>query len=228
MQFAALRWAAPAWVKDDAACSKYLLSYLDLMIANGTPVDFIGPGINEADYKPGLGKFIKETFKPALDAGGHKSKIVISDDVDKRWGAAPAINADPALKAAIFAISSHYTDASTPEAKKSGLPLLMDAGLHLGHPRHGGHGEGGIDLGADDGGRAGHGVGAGGVADEELHIGVFFGEDAALRQSETKGVTPFRGRGIRCRFRGSGGNGGQHTRVRLDGHGRGSRSPSEG
>ncbi len=124
MRFAALRWGTPAWVKDDAACSKYLLFYLDLMIANGTPVDFIGPGINEADYKPALGKFIKETFKPALDAGGHKSKIVIADDIEKRWGAAPAINADPALKAAVFAISSHYTDASSPEAKKSGLPLL--------------------------------------------------------------------------------------------------------
>ncbi len=117
MQFAALRWATPAWVKDDAACSKYLLSYLDLMIANGTPVDFIGPGINEADYKPALGKFIKETFKPALDAGGHRSKIVISDDVEKRWGAAPAINSDPALKAAVFAISSHYTDTSVGRRK---------------------------------------------------------------------------------------------------------------
>ena len=124
MQFAALRWATPAWIGDDADCSRYLLSYLDLMIVNGTPVDFIGPGINEADYTPGLGRFIKETFKPALDAGGYKSRIVISDDVDKHWGAAPAINADPALKAAVFAISSHYTDASTPEAKKSGLPLL--------------------------------------------------------------------------------------------------------
>ena len=42
MQFAALRWATPAWVNTDALRSSYLLSYLDLMSANGTPVDFIG------------------------------------------------------------------------------------------------------------------------------------------------------------------------------------------
>ncbi len=124
MQFAALRWATPAWVKDDAAKSKYLTSFLDLMSANGTPVDFIGPGINEDDYTAPLGTFIKNTFKPALDAGGYTSKIVIADDVKKLWGPAPAVNEDPALKAAIFALSAHYTDTSSEAAKSSGIPLF--------------------------------------------------------------------------------------------------------
>ncbi|MBW8781893.1 MAG: DUF1080 domain-containing protein [Verrucomicrobia bacterium] len=124
MQFAALRWATPAWVKDDAAKCKYLTSFLDLMSANGTPVDFIGPGINEDDYTAPLGSFIKNTFKPALDAGGYTSKIIIADDIKKQWSAAPAVNEDPALKAAIFALSAHYTDTSTAAAKSSGLPLF--------------------------------------------------------------------------------------------------------
>jgi galactosylceramidase len=124
MQFAALRWATPAWVKDDAAKSRYLTSFLDLMSANGTPVDFIGPGINEDDYTAALGAFIKNTFKPALDAGGYTSKIIIADDIKKRWSAAPAVNEDAALKAPIFALSAHYTDTASAAAKSSGLPLF--------------------------------------------------------------------------------------------------------
>ena len=124
MQFAALRWATPAWVKTDEAKSKYLTTFLDLMSANGTPVDFIGPGINEDDYTAPLGTFIKNTFKPALDAGGYTSKIVIADDLKKQWSAAPAVNEDAALKAAVFALASHYTDTSTAAAKSSGLPLF--------------------------------------------------------------------------------------------------------
>ncbi|HSH95379.1 MAG TPA: family 16 glycoside hydrolase, partial [Roseimicrobium sp.] len=124
MQFAALRWATPAWVKDDEAKCKYLTTFLDLMSANGTPVDFIGPGINEDDYTAPLGAFIKNTFKPALDAGGYTSKIVIADDIKKPWSAAPAVNKDATLKDAVFALSAHYTDASDSAAKSSGLPLF--------------------------------------------------------------------------------------------------------
>ena len=124
MQFAALRWATPAWVNTDALRSSYLLKYLDLMSANGTPVDFIGPGINEANYPTSLGDFIKNTFKPALDAGGYTSKIVIADDINTKWSAASAINSDAALKAAVFAQSSHYNDSSTTAAQSSGMPLF--------------------------------------------------------------------------------------------------------
>ena len=100
------------------------LSYLDLMSANGTPVDFIGPGINETNYSTSLGGFVKNTFKPALDAGGYTSKIVIADDINTKWSAASAINSDATLKADVFAQSAHYIDSSTSAAQSSGMPLF--------------------------------------------------------------------------------------------------------
>jgi hypothetical protein len=124
MEYAGLRWATPAWVNTDALRSSYLLKYLDLMSVNGTPVDFIGPGINETNYITSLGDFIKNTFKPALDAGGYTSKIVIADDINTKWSAASTINSDAALKADVFAQSAHYTDSSTSTAQSSGMPLF--------------------------------------------------------------------------------------------------------
>lgn len=124
MQFAALRWAGPRWTYNDEGITKYLLKYLDLMIENGTPIDFIGVGINEANYRPELGAYIKNIFKPALDEGGYDTHILLADDVHPQWTAAEAIANDPELKAALFGQSAHYTDASPKIAQDSGMPLL--------------------------------------------------------------------------------------------------------
>ncbi len=124
MQFVGSRWGIPAWA-DSSNTNKlnYYLSYLDLMTANGTPLDYLSPEENEGSFDR---DYVVNTLKPALDANGYGSLKLVAREAYQSWAIADTIQTDTALKHILSAINNHYVTTSTSNALNCGLPLFND------------------------------------------------------------------------------------------------------
>ncbi|MGC1377167.1 MAG: hypothetical protein WA821_13130 [Anaerolineales bacterium] len=124
MRFAAGRWGMPSWAgASDSNMKDYYLSYLSVMAANGTPLNYLSPETNESSFDR---NYVVNTLKPAMDAAGYSGVKLVAQDAYASWGIADTLVSDSALKSIISAINSHYITTSTTNATGLGIPLYND------------------------------------------------------------------------------------------------------
>lgn len=111
----ALAWNFPAWVgaANSQATADYLVSFLEGARDQHLDVDFIGLW-NETKMDTA---FIP-TLRATIAAHGLSTRLVADDSVNS-WDIVGAMDADPALRAAVDAIATHYPRfLSTPLARQ--------------------------------------------------------------------------------------------------------------
>ncbi|MET9618422.1 ricin-type beta-trefoil lectin domain protein [Kitasatospora indigofera] len=130
IKLAGLSWGAPGWIGNGNFWSQdmidYLISWFGCADQHNLSIDYIG-GWNERGYD----KTWYENFRTALNKNGRTATKVVADD-GNGWGIADAMAADPAFKAAVDVVGSHYvcgylssgaTCNSTTAAQALGKPL---------------------------------------------------------------------------------------------------------
>ena len=100
-----LAWGAPGWVGGGSFWSQdmvdYLVSWLDCAKSHGLTVDYLG-GWNEKGYD----KSWYENLHSTLPTKGYGNVKVVGADGD--WDVADDMQADPAFKAAVDIVGTHY------------------------------------------------------------------------------------------------------------------------
>ena len=125
-----LAWGAPGWIGGGTFWSQdmidYLMSWMGCAKQHNLAIDYLG-GWNERGYD----KTWYENLRTTLNAKGHSATKVVADD-GFGWGVADAMAADPAFKAAVDIVGTHYpcgylgdgsTCDSTAAAQGLGKPL---------------------------------------------------------------------------------------------------------
>ena len=112
IKLGALAWNFPGWVKqgNSQATVDYLTNYLlGAQRVQGLDIDYIGIW-NETRMDP---QFIKN-LRSSLDAH-HLSTRIVADDLVNTWDIVDAMAKDPALRAAIDAVGTHYPRFKSPD-----------------------------------------------------------------------------------------------------------------
>ncbi|MCX5208436.1 ricin-type beta-trefoil lectin domain protein [Kitasatospora sp. NBC_00240] len=125
-----LAWGAPGWIGGGNFWSQdmidYLMSWFGCAAQHDLSIDYIG-GWNERGYD----KTWYENLRSTLNTKGYTSTKVVADD-GFGWGVADDMAKDPAFKAAVDVVGSHYvcgylssgaTCNSTATAQALGKPL---------------------------------------------------------------------------------------------------------
>jgi O-glycosyl hydrolase len=124
IEFTAGRWGIPAWANaSDSNKKDYYINYLNLMVTNGTPLDYLSPDQNENSFSR---DYVVNTLKPALNSASYSNLKLVAQDAYQSWGIADTVVSDSDLKSALYAINNHYVTTSTTNAQNCGLPLFND------------------------------------------------------------------------------------------------------
>ena len=132
-----LAWGAPGWIATDNPTLSspfwstdtidYLNSWLGCAAQHKLTVDYLG-GWNERGYDATW----YVNLRASLNANGHSAVKIVADD-GFGWGVADSMTSDPAFKAAVDVVGSHYpcgylgsgsTCDSTANAQALGKPLF--------------------------------------------------------------------------------------------------------
>ncbi len=114
--FSALEWAIPGylrshWTEENA---DYIVKFiLGAKKYWGIDMQYISPGKNESEISP---EWLKDTFKPALDAAGLSGvKILAPDNIHRYWEFCELLAEDPELASIVDAVGYHYIFNHLPE-----------------------------------------------------------------------------------------------------------------
>lgn len=127
-----LSWGAPGWIGDGRYYSQDMADYVVKFLQgakrfHGLDIDYTGCW-NERPYNAEWLKLLRKTLN---ENGLDHVKISAPDNFD--WSIINAMERDPSLRSAVYAVGEHYMNSqSTKTARDSGIPLWSseDTGGH--------------------------------------------------------------------------------------------------